>query len=260
MQSLFFIIFVKDLSRWLILVLMRYLLIILIFISAFCKGQQKASKIVDSNSTHFFGQISVGASFPVGNFPTAAVGAHADINVKYFIIPRIAAIAKAGYDINGLGTSPNPFKNIFPYSFQQYLGGICFRSNINDEPAIAGKSIAAPWFDLIALCGATIGGSLPSQSVYGYTYSSGIIASGESSSGSGSGFAYYIGGEFIIVTKHKKIISLGAGYLGSTIRYTNYTYNLTGLRNTPYAGATASIKSPQTYFLGEIQPYIGIGF
>ena len=221
----------------------------------YCNAQQNNSAPDSIYNNKFLGQVSFGLSIPVGNFPQSFFGVRGDITGKYFFCRYVALMIKAGYDINGYSNQDNslinPICNSYPYTYQQYLGGICCRIFSKKDPNLL--------VHFIAHGGLALAGTLAPEADFAYN-SSGIIGIGEVNSGNGTGFAYYFGVEFTRVTKRKKIISLGVGYLGSSISYSNFTYEATGFSNTPYAGLEFSEKSPQQYMLGEIQPYFGIGF
>ncbi|HTB31765.1 MAG TPA: hypothetical protein VK808_07050 [Bacteroidia bacterium] len=210
----------------------------------------------DTTPQRFFGQFNFSYAFASGNLPLLQNGFHSDITLEYFVVKYVAVVARAGGDLLSAQSDNGYFQE--NYTIEEFMGGLSVRSGDNSKLSARNPVPGPPWADFTIL-GGLIRGQNPK--LYGYVENAtGVIATGNIDAGTGYGLGGYISFQVNIVSGRKRIISLGAGYLNTTLLYSNYTYNLTGAPGTPYVGQSVSYVQPTKFHLVMFQPYIGFGF
>jgi hypothetical protein len=218
--------------------------------------QAAAANPADTTPQLLFGNVNASFEFPSGNLPSIANGGHLDITAEYFFMRQTAVAVRAGVDLLTTQSYNDYLQD--NYFIQQYMGGLMYRLGNATKVSNRNPVPGAPWVDFIGMGGLIVG---QDPKLYGYVQgSNGIIATGSISAGTGYGLGGYAAIQISIITRKQKIFTFGIGYLYTTLRYNNYTYNLQGIPGSVISGQSFSVTEPTKFNLGLFQPYVGVGF
>ncbi len=211
--------------------------------SADTPGKEMAWNASNNIKHKFFLSLNAGPEMPGGNnntlYGAANADFHTEINGKYFLFRHLALMAKGGIDIAGpYGNNEAEYKG--RYTFNQYLGGICFMANFRHSKT---------QFNFISLYG------LVTSANPEYAYDGSSLVTGP-----GSGFGYYEGIEFTHMIKRVGI-NFGLGIISSGIVYKNF-YEVTcyDFLSPNYPNYSVTQSGQATIHAIILELYFGIDF